>query len=75
MSGEELIAKAKAAGVEALLILGKEDISLLEVMDRVMAGETVYPHIPLYGGYGKRNGCGSDIHPSSASIIVRRSSA
>ena len=46
MSGEELIARAKAVGVGALVVLGKDEMSLQEVMDRVMAGETVYPHIP-----------------------------
>ena len=44
MSGEELIARAKAVGVEVLVVLGKDEMSLQEVMDRVMAGETVYPN-------------------------------
>ena len=43
MADTDWLDKAKAAGVESFWFKTYSDISLLEVMDRTMAGESVYP--------------------------------
>jgi DNA-binding NarL/FixJ family response regulator len=43
MADADWIGKAKRIGVEAFWFKSYPEMSLLEVMDRVMAGETVYP--------------------------------
>ena len=43
MADTDWLEKARAAGVESFWFKTYSDISLLEVMDRTMAGESVYP--------------------------------
>ena len=43
MADADWIGKAKRIGVEAFWFKSYPEMSLLEVMDRVMAGKTVYP--------------------------------
>ncbi len=43
MADTDWLEKARAAGIESFWFKTYSDISLLEVMDRTMAGESVYP--------------------------------
>ena len=46
MADTDWLEKARQAGVESFWFKTYSDISLLEVMDRTMAGESVYPGAP-----------------------------
>ena len=47
--------KARSAGVEGFWYKEYDENSLIEIMDRVMAGETVYPGDPPKVDFGKTN--------------------